>query len=48
VQTGDVVIAADLPAALRQINGPPGRQVVLKIERGSAQQEVRYTLKPWL
>jgi len=48
VRTGDVVIAADLPAALRQINGPPGRQVVLKIERGGAQQEVRYTLKPWL
>lgn len=47
LKKGDV-LGSSMPDALRAINGPPGKQVVLNVESGGAKREVRYTLKPWL
>lgn len=46
LQPGDVVIGAfrDL---LRTINGAPGKQVTLAVERSGARRDVEYTLAPW-
>ena len=48
LRKGDVLIGGDLQAMIRAINGGPGRQVMLKIERGGVQQDVRYTLADYL
>jgi len=44
VHVGDVLAGGDLRTLIRTINGPAGKQVALRIDRGGAQQDVRYTL----
>lgn len=47
LKQGDV-LPGTMQDALRTINGPPGKPVVLTVESGGAKREVRYTLKSWL
>ena len=48
LRKGDVLIGGDLPAMIRAINGGPGRQISLKIQRGGTQQDLHYTLADYL
>jgi hypothetical protein len=46
LKIGDMVVG-ELPALIRTISGPPGKQVVLTVDRGGAKREVSYALAEW-
>ena len=48
VAVGDVLVDLPWEAALRMINGPPGKGVTLAIDRGGTRRTVTYTLSPYL
>ncbi len=48
LQKGEMLVGGDLSAMIRTINGNAGKTVVLNVDRGGVQREVRYTLAPWL
>jgi hypothetical protein len=48
VQAGDAIVGLSFPDALRAINGRPGKEVTVTLERGGARRDARFTLRPFL
>lgn len=48
LKVGDRIVGEAFPALLRKIGGGPETEVGLKIERGGAASDVRFTLRPYL